>query len=113
MKGVPLAVIAAQLGHADIRMVEKHYGHLAPNYVADKGTATIIAHTTNNSTLRMSHSYWSLASRSFDRKKLWTVFEVHGVVVVPVATPYKAFPLKDTNNLNWNLIVPYGFSFSA
>ena len=35
MRGVPLAVIAAQLGHADIRMVEKHYGHLAPNYVAD------------------------------------------------------------------------------
>jgi integrase len=35
MKHVPLAVIAAQLGHADIRMVEKHYGHLAPNYVAD------------------------------------------------------------------------------
>lgn len=28
-------VIAAQLGHADIRMVEKHYGHLAPNYVSD------------------------------------------------------------------------------
>jgi integrase len=36
MKGVPLAVIAAQLGHSDIRMVEKHYGHLAPNYVADR-----------------------------------------------------------------------------
>ena len=35
MRGVPLAVIAAQLGHADVRMVEKHYGHLAPNYVAD------------------------------------------------------------------------------
>jgi integrase len=35
MRGVPLAVIAAQLGHADIRMVEKHYGHLSPNYVAD------------------------------------------------------------------------------
>ena len=35
MRNVPLAVIAAQLGHADIRMVEKHYGHLAPNYVAD------------------------------------------------------------------------------
>src|SRR5215469_17252483 len=34
MKGVPLAVIAAQLGHSDTRMVEKHYGHLAPNYVA-------------------------------------------------------------------------------
>ena len=35
MKGAPLAVIAAQLGHSDTRMVEKHYGHLAPNYVAD------------------------------------------------------------------------------
>jgi hypothetical protein len=35
MKRVPLAVIAAQLGHADTRMVEKHHGHLAPNYVAD------------------------------------------------------------------------------
>jgi integrase len=35
MKGVPLAVIAAQLGHSDTRMVEKHYGHLAPSYVAD------------------------------------------------------------------------------
>lgn len=35
MRGVPLAVVAAQLGHKDTRMVEKHYGHLAPNYVAD------------------------------------------------------------------------------
>jgi len=35
MNGVPLAVIAAQLGHTDTRMVEKHYGHLAPNYIAD------------------------------------------------------------------------------
>jgi len=35
MKGVPLAVIAAQLGHSDTRMVEKHCGHLAPSYVAE------------------------------------------------------------------------------
>jgi hypothetical protein len=35
MRGVPLAVIAAQLGHSDTRMVEKHYGHLAPSYVAE------------------------------------------------------------------------------
>ncbi len=35
MRGVPLAVIAAQLGHTDTRMVEKLYGHLAPSYVAD------------------------------------------------------------------------------
>lgn len=35
MKGVSFAVIAAQLGHKDTRMVEKHYGHLAPNYIAE------------------------------------------------------------------------------
>ncbi|MGH6933868.1 MAG: tyrosine-type recombinase/integrase, partial [Dongiaceae bacterium] len=35
MQGVPLPVIAKQLGHADTRMTEKHYAHLSPNYVAD------------------------------------------------------------------------------
>ena len=35
MRSVPLAVIAAQLGHSDTRMVERHYGHLSPSYVAD------------------------------------------------------------------------------
>jgi hypothetical protein len=35
MNGVPLMVVAKNLGHADTRMVEKHYGHLAPSYVAD------------------------------------------------------------------------------
>ena len=35
MRGVPMAVIARQLGHADTRITEKHYAHLAPNYVAD------------------------------------------------------------------------------
>lgn len=35
MKGVPLAVIATQLGHADTRMTERHYAHLSPSYVAD------------------------------------------------------------------------------
>ncbi len=35
MKGVPLFVVATQLGHRDTRMVEHHYGHLAPSYVAD------------------------------------------------------------------------------
>jgi zinc-binding alcohol dehydrogenase family protein len=33
--GVPRGVIAAQLGHRDTRMAEKHYAHLAPSYVAD------------------------------------------------------------------------------
>lgn len=35
MKGVPLFVIATQLGHRDTRMVERHYGHLAPSYIAE------------------------------------------------------------------------------
>jgi integrase len=35
MRGVPLAVIAAQLGHSDTRMVEKHYGHMSPSYLAE------------------------------------------------------------------------------
>jgi integrase len=34
-RGVPMPVIAAQLGHADTRMTERHYAHLAPSYVAD------------------------------------------------------------------------------
>ena len=35
MNGVPLLVVAKNLGHADTRMVEKHYGHLAPSYIAN------------------------------------------------------------------------------
>jgi integrase len=35
MAGVPLMVVARNLGHADTRMVEKHYGHLSQSYIAD------------------------------------------------------------------------------
>jgi len=35
MRGAPMGVIAAQLGHANTRITEKHYAHLAPNYVAE------------------------------------------------------------------------------
>jgi integrase len=35
MNGTPLMVVAKNLGHSDTRMVEKHYGHLAPSYIAD------------------------------------------------------------------------------
>jgi integrase len=35
MNGMPLLVVAKNLGHTDTRMVEKHYGHLSPNYVAE------------------------------------------------------------------------------
>lgn len=36
MGGMPLLVVAQNLGHSDTRMVEKHYGHLAPSYRADQ-----------------------------------------------------------------------------
>lgn len=32
MSGMPLIVLARNLGHKDTRMVEKHYGHLLPSY---------------------------------------------------------------------------------
>jgi integrase len=35
MAGAPLIVVARNLGHADTRMVERHYGHLSQSYVAD------------------------------------------------------------------------------
>jgi integrase len=43
MKGVPLGVIAAQLGHSDTRMTEKHYAHLSPSYIADTIRASLPA----------------------------------------------------------------------
>jgi integrase len=36
MSGVPLNVIAHNLGHANTRMTERHYSHLAPSYVAEQ-----------------------------------------------------------------------------
>jgi integrase len=50
MKGVPMGVIAEQLGHADTRMTEKHYAHLAPSYVAD----TIRAHSQRSGLARIA-----------------------------------------------------------
>ncbi len=51
MRGVPMGVIAAQLGHSDTRMTERHYAHLSPSYVAATvrqsfGTLGIVPETT-------------------------------------------------------------------
>lgn len=35
MRGTPLLVVAKNLGHTSTKMVESHYAHLAPGYVAD------------------------------------------------------------------------------
>lgn len=42
-RGVPMGVIAAQLGHSDTRMTEKHYAHLSPSFVADTIRANLPA----------------------------------------------------------------------
>jgi integrase len=36
MAGMPLMIVAKNLGHSSTRMIEKHYGHLAPSYVVDE-----------------------------------------------------------------------------
>jgi hypothetical protein len=35
MNGVPLLIVAKNLGHSDTRMVERHYGHMSPSHIAD------------------------------------------------------------------------------
>lgn len=30
-----MAVIAAQLGHTDVKLTQKHYAHLSPGYVSE------------------------------------------------------------------------------
>jgi integrase len=41
MNGAPLMVIGRNLGHASTKMVEKHYGHLAPSYIVDAIRAAV------------------------------------------------------------------------
>lgn len=41
INGAPLMVVARNLGHADTRMVEKHYGHMSASYVADAIRAAV------------------------------------------------------------------------
>ena len=38
MNGAPLMVVARNLGHADTRMVERHYGHLAQSFISRRDT---------------------------------------------------------------------------
>jgi integrase len=61
MKGVPMAVIGEQLGHAPgSRMTAKHYAHLAPSYVADTIRASFpdlgIVEKAKVATLRPKHA---------------------------------------------------------
>ena len=35
MARAPLLVVAKNLGHRDTRMVEHHYGHMAPSFITE------------------------------------------------------------------------------
>jgi integrase len=53
LRGVPMAVIAEALGHADERITKRHYAHLAPSHVADTVRAAltgmgVVAPATSN-----------------------------------------------------------------
>jgi integrase len=61
MLGVPLGVIAAQLGHRDTRMTERHYAHLSPSYVAETvrqsfGTLGIVPEPTDATFAPIRHA---------------------------------------------------------
>ena len=43
MAGMPLMVVARNLGHASTVMVEKHYGHLSTSYI-DHAIRAVIKH---------------------------------------------------------------------
>ena len=50
MGGVPLMVVARNLGHSTTRMVEQHYGHLSASFVSDaiRAGAPTFGFTSNN-----------------------------------------------------------------
>jgi integrase len=35
MNGMPMQVLAKNLGHTSVKMIEQHYGHLSASYIAD------------------------------------------------------------------------------
>ncbi|HEX2526041.1 MAG TPA: site-specific integrase [Geminicoccus sp.] len=57
MAGAPLLVVAQALGHTDARMVERHYGHLAPGFVRqtiDETGFALDAEPTNVEPLKLN-----------------------------------------------------------
>ncbi len=56
MSGLPLLILAENLGHADTRMVERHYGHLVQSFkdrmIEEHGPKFGIVEESNVKTLR-------------------------------------------------------------
>jgi integrase len=68
MRGVPVGMIAAQLGHSDTRMTERHYAHLSPSYVSDTvrqsfGTLGIVPETASATSTPIRETVQKLSGR--------------------------------------------------
>ena len=57
LRGVPMAVIAEALGHADERITRRHYAHLSKSYVADtvRGAVAGLGIVASNNVVGFSH----------------------------------------------------------
>ena len=66
MRGVPMGVIAEQLGHAGTRMTEKHYAHFAPSYVAASSSPPTVRGMKTSSAVRRTTS--KVVARSSRRR---------------------------------------------
>ena len=60
MGGVPMVVVAANLGHTSTKMVEQHYGHLAKDYKADAIRAGAPRFETNKKPRNGAHQVVAL-----------------------------------------------------
>ncbi len=66
--GRPLKEVADFLGHADIRMVERHYGHLDPNY--KRAAVEVLNEVLPDAETPQYHRKWEGASRLTAAKPL-------------------------------------------
>jgi len=59
-----LLLIAKNLGHADTRIVEKHYGHLASSYIVDaiRADAPKFGFTSDASVVPLRSEWWRSAA---------------------------------------------------
>ena len=90
MQAVPMAVIARQLGHSDTRMTEKHYAHLAPNYVADtiRGNFPRLTGSTAPKVVPIGRAQ-SAAARRLDVRKVACLGDWGSWVQIPPPRPNK------------------------
>jgi hypothetical protein len=73
MNGMPLMVVARNLGHSDTRMVEKHYGHLAPSYIADAVRAHAPRFGSANGKIKRLHRGRAKTAKCHEVRSPWPI----------------------------------------